>query len=404
MRPLRVAILSLHGCPLMAPGSGEVGGMQAYIWSLSGELASQGVAVDIFSHWHDAEEPELVRVSDQVRVIHLPGAGKGDLDKERLAEHLADYVRLTLRYAGREEVQYDLLHSHYWLSGWVGERVRRAWHVPHVVNFHTLGEIKNRAWQGQRESRRRIATERRLVADADAIIATSAQERIEMMRLYDAEPERVAVIPCGVDLATFRPQDRLEARSLLGLPSDGSFVLYAGRIEPFKGLDLLIQASAMLEDRADLTVLIAGGHPIDPEVRRLQEMAGSLGLEQAIRFLGTIPHDRMPLYYSAADVCVVPSYHETFGLAALEAMACGTPVVATNVGGLQSLIRDGETGYLVAWHCPDPFADRLELLLRNASLREAMGRAARAWAEKFSWSSVAAQVLNVYRQLLPAQP
>jgi D-inositol-3-phosphate glycosyltransferase len=207
-----------------------------------------------------------------------------------------------------------------------------------------------------------------------------------------------------VDLEAFQPLNKPMARQVVGLRQRAPLIFYAGRIEPFKGLDLLVQAAAMLDERDDLTVLIAGGDYKDPEVRRLFEMAGSLGLEKAIRFLGTIPHEQIPLYYAAADICVVPSYHESFGLAALEAMACATPVVATNVGGLQSLVVDGETGYLVGSHCPAPFSDSLDVLLLNRPLRDAMGKAARARAEEFSWFSVAAQMHTLYRETISSTP
>jgi D-inositol-3-phosphate glycosyltransferase len=322
------------------------------------------------------------------------------VSKSMLERYRGEFSRQLAAFVAREQAVYDLVHSHYWVSGWIGDALRRAWQVPHVVQFHTLGAIKDFAWSGQRESRRRIAIEGRLIARADAIIASSYEEREAMVQRYGAAREKVTVIPAGVDLDLFHPYDRQLARSRLGLPLQARIAFYAGRIEPFKGLDLLLEAVAALEDREDVLLLIAGGSGEDAEVRRLKLLGEQLGLNGEVRFLGTVPHDDLAWYYSAANVCAFPSYHETFGLAALEAMACGTPVVATSAGGLRALIRDGETGYLVSWHCPDPFAERLNVLLRHERLQEAMGRAARARAEEFPWSAVARQVVSLYRRFV----
>jgi D-inositol-3-phosphate glycosyltransferase len=409
-RRLRVAILSVHTSPLAALGQRETGGMNVYTRELARELGQRGVAIDIFTRRSSTAEPRVSEPFTDVRVIQIDCGPEGYLEKEQIFPHLREFAAGVEAFAipslelpaGKP---YDVIHSHYWLSGWVGMELARRWNIPHVTMFHTLGEVKNRARQSERESEARIATERAIIRTASRIVAASDHERNLLVRLYNAEPEKIVIEPLGVDLDVFMPIDKKEARRRLELPP-GPIILFVGRIEPLKGLDLLIEAVGQLDE--PFTLLVIGG---DDRASRLltsiRAQASELGISRDVRFLGPVQHDQLPLYYSAADVCVVPSYYESFGLVAVEAMACGTPVIASRVGGLSSTVRDGVTGYLIPWRCPEPFTERLETLLANNELRGNLGEAARRAANQFGWGRVATALLDLYESLLrpdgPAQ-
>lgn len=397
----RIALLSVHGSPLLPPGGRESGGMNVYVGELAKALGQAGLLVDVFTRWHHPRDPQVVELGEGVRVIHLEAGGRRPRRKEALYPYLPEFLCQLERYQEEHGLQYDVVHSHYWLSGWVGSFLRRRWRVPHVAMFHTLGEVKNRAHRGEREAEQRIKTERQVVAVADRIVAGSAEEKRQLVRLYGAQPHKVEVIPCGVDLDLFRPMDKVTARDILGF-TEPKIVLFVGRIEPLKGVDILLNALPQLREDGEVRVVVAGGDSQSgKEMMRLRTLAMELGIEPNVTFLGSVPHTRLPYYYNAADVCVIPSYYESFGMVAVEAMACGTPVVAARVGGLQSTVRDGETGFLIPWHCPEPFAERLELLLGNEALQQNFGLAARTTAENFSWSLVAQQVMGLYESLAP---
>ena len=304
-----------------------------------------------------------------------------------------------MAFQRREGRSYDLVHSHYWLSGWVGQALKTAWQVPHVIMFHTLGEVKNRHHLEEREPEYRIDRERLIAHGADRVICASQGEKEMLQVLYDVPGQNVSVVPCGVDTERFRPLDRSHVRRRLGIPSNERVVLFVGRIEPLKGIDVLLRAVSHLD--GELRVLVIGGDGKDLARKgELSALAVRLNIADKVAFLDAVPHSNLPLYYNAADVCVVPSYYESFGLVAVEAMACGVPVIASRVGGLKETVRDGQTGYLVPWLCPEPFAERLELLLNNEPLRRSLGREARAAAERFRWSEVAARVEDVYHGLV----
>ncbi|KKL52569.1 hypothetical protein LCGC14_2284170, partial [marine sediment metagenome] len=287
----------------------------------------------------------------------------------------------------------------YWLSGWVGQALKARWNVPHVIMFHTLGEVKNRAHISQREPDYRIAGERLVAQGADRIICASEGERRALTEHYGVPPARAVQVPCGVDTDHFRPRSRVRARRRLCLPQDEPLVLYVGRIEPLKGIDILLRAAAETEGR--FCLLVVGGDSRDARRKaELRRLAAEMGIAERVFFQDAVSHERLPLYYNAADICVVPSYYESFGLVAVEAMACGVPVVASRVGGLLETVRHGETGYLVSQRCPEPFAERLELLLDNELLRRSLGRMARSAVERFRWAEVASQVEDVYHELV----
>ena len=390
----RVALLAYHACPLAPPGQGKAGGMNVHVRELAAAMAGRGVPVDIFTRNHEGQTEDASAIADSVNVIHLP-AGPPDAPLERQFEHLSDFVAGMLEYRERQGAEYRAVHSHYWLSGLAGREMASACDAPHIVTFHTLARIKTQSRPGEQEPPVREASEAEIIAGADCVIAFSAHERDAMVRLYEGDGSRMRLVPCGVDLARFQPLGRSEARNELGL-NGHKVLLFVGRIEALKGLDLLIRTAAQL-DSDDVQVLVVGSDADGSgEIDRLKQMADDLDVGGSIDFVGRVPQERLAWYYSAADVCVVPSYYESFGLMALESLACGTPVVASRVGGLPTIVQHGRTGYLKSWRCPEAFANSVEMILVNNSLQDSMGRAARRWAESMSWDQVAAQLLAIY--------
>ena len=395
----RLAILSFHGCPVARLGEKDTGGMNVYVLQLTREFARKGIEVDVFTRYHDPDDPKIVELEDGARVIHLK-AGSYEAAKEDLFDYIPEFLSELYSFQKTEGTTYDLVHSHYWLSGRVGMTLSRTWNVPHVATFHTLAQTKLRARVGEREPARRSKVESLVMRDADAIIVSTEEEKQDAVRLYDAHPQKIKVIPAGVNLDTFKPVNQSIARQRVGI-HEKQVILYVGRVEPLKGIDVLLEAAALLDRSDDIRVLIVGGSPgNDAELGRLKALTTELGIESMVTFTGAIKQNKLPDYYSAADVFVLPSHSESFGLAALEAMACGAPVVVSRVGGLKTFIDNGETGYLVPWRCPEPFVQRLEMLLANPLLREAIGRAARAKALQMGWGHAADRMLGFYSSLL----
>ena len=399
-RPIdRIAIVSVHGCPAAKPGSGDAGGMNVYIRKVAQELSDRGISVDVFSRSHDPAEPRIVRMAERARVVHVDAGDPSD-DKVELPRTLPAFVCAVLDYTRGQGLSYDLVHSHYWLSGRAATLLARQWKAPHVTTFHTLAEIKKRARAGEKEPEERSLGEAKVIRSADSIVAFSRHERDAMVRFYGALPGKIEIIPCGVDVELFRPVARDEARQKLGL-GDGGVVLFVGRLEPLKGVDILLKAVAQLERAEDTTTIIVGGDLAeDAEMERLKSLSRELGIAERVSFLGRLAQPELPLYYSAADVSVLPSYYESFGLVALESMACGTPVIASRVGGLPTIVKDGLNGYLIPWRCPEPFADGLDVLLSNAAIRKAMSEASRRTAKSMGWPAVVDSLIHAYRGLL----
>ena len=395
----RVAFISFHACPLASPGEGKTGGMNVYARQLALALGNTGVHVDIFTRGHTEAESKITEIASGVRVIHLPG-GPAETAVDGLFPHLPEFSQALLEFQRETGLTYQAVHSHYWLSGWVGQQMAIEWRVPHILTFHTLSLIKMQSRAGESEPATRQQVEQELMASADYIVAFSPHERDAMVRLYQADATRIGLIPCGVDLSLFRPLDQQEVREKLGLNGE-KVLLYVGRIEPLKGLELLLHTAAQLQTFEQIRVLVVGGGAgRDQEIDRLREMAKSLNVDEVFDFIGRVDQQDLPLYYNAADVCVVPSFYESFGLAALESMACGTPVVATRAGGLSTIIQHGRTGYLKAWRCPEAFASSLEMIISSRNLQHSMGLAARRRAEGLSWDNVAGQIAGVYDSLI----
>jgi D-inositol-3-phosphate glycosyltransferase len=375
--------------------------MNVYLLGLAKELGRRGIKVDVFTRVHDPKDPQIVPLGENSRVIHIL-AGPVDEDKEQLHQFLPDFVQGLLSFTEQHDICYDLLHAHYWYSATAGLALKARCQVPLVTCFHTLAEVKLKYRPGQQESPLRLQAERDAVAQADAIFAFTEEEKGHLVDLYGASSDLVHVVPGGVDMTLFRPLGKREARAKLGIPAGRRVVSYVGRMEPFKGVELLLQSVAALRDRSNLEVLfLGGGSPEeDPaEMASLKRMATEMGIGDVCRFLGSIPQEQLPVYYSASDLCAVPSFYESWGFVAIEAMACGTPVVAMRVGGLAVTVLDGVTGLLVSERQPELWARSIEGLLEDEERRQALGQAGQRWAQRFAWPPVADQVLNVYHSL-----
>ncbi len=399
---MRIAMLCYHSSPMARLGEREAGGMSVYVRNLAQALGRQGATVDIFTRRHNAGDPPVAAMGEGVRLVHVD-AGPPSSVAGPLLPYLPEFVVGAHAFAMAEGTSYDVAHSHYWLSGLAGLELAPAWGARLAATFHTLAEVKLLADPGAEEPPERSPAERRIVAAADAIVVSDRHERDLLAQHYAAPRSRVTVLPGGVDVDTFRPLDRDEARERLGLAGK-RVLLCVGRFDPLKRYDLAVSAAALLRERHDVEVVLVGGDlNNDPEAERLSALAQTLGMDGRVRFAGTVPHDGLPTYYSAADVLLAPSWYESFGLVALEAMACGTPVVAARTGGLASLVRDGETGYLVPLHTPELYADRVEVLLANDGLRDAMGRAGRSRAEEMGWDAIGRRFAEFYCGLLTAE-
>ncbi|MBI2954765.1 MAG: glycosyltransferase [Chloroflexi bacterium] len=378
--------------------------MNVYVREVSRQLGKNGMTVDVFTRWSDPTIPQIVQFDDHARVIHLKAGPVKPVHKSQIFQHLPEFICNLRRFKEDEDLRYRLLHSHYWLSGWVAGLLRQRWSVPHVAMFHTLGGMKNRARPEEKESVQRVDIERKIIASADALVASSHDEKAGMISLYGANPRKIKVIPCGVDLTLFRPMERRQAKQSLGL--DGKrILLFVGRIEPLKGLDLLFETLASLRSTfGDLRLLVLGEEArLDGELHRLKRYARQLQVEGSVTFTGIVDRERLPVYYNAADICVVPSHYESFSLVAAEALACGTPVVASQVGGLQSLIVDHENGLLVPSHSPQAFSATIRVLLQDDELRGHLSRTARRSVQEIGWSAIAKEVLVVYDELADAR-
>jgi len=396
----RIAVLSMHTSPLAPLGGAATGGMNVYVHEVSERVAARGRSVDVFTRRDNASAPTITHFASGARLIQVAAGPAEPVPKTELIQFTDEFAAGVEAFRASESIEYDLVHSHYWLSAVAGERLVADWDVPHLAMFHTLGEVKLRARASEHEPPERIAAERRLVHSLDCVVAATAYEQRLLRQVYRVPNAQVEVIPLGVDPDRFHPGSRADARARFNIPITDDVVLAVGRIEPLKGLDILIRAAAEVTNRSRLRLLIVGGdEEARPEFDRLAAIAEEVGVRESVTFVGAVPHEELPDYYRAADVVVMPSFAESFGLVAVEAMACGVPVVVSRVGGLASTVADGRTGYLVPWRCPEPFAEKIELLLRNDPLRDALGAAGVERMRDFSWESVADRLVALYERL-----
>jgi D-inositol-3-phosphate glycosyltransferase len=395
----RLAVLSLHTSPLAQPGRGDSGGMNVYVRELVSALAQAGVQADVFTRRVEADVPEVVDVEPGFRVVHVD-AGPIDLAKEQLPDVVDEFADRVAEHLG-DLGDVDALHANYWLSGVAGHRLKHELDLPLVSTFHTLARVK--AETGDREPERRVRAEAEVIGCSDAILASCVAEADQLQRLYGADPSRIEIVAPGVDHAFFSAGPRDGARAALDHLDlgTGPVLLFVGRIQPLKGLDVAVRALAALR-RPDARLVVVGGasgRAGEQEVERIAKLAAEVGVTEQLRLVDPVPHHLLSSYYRAADVVLVPSRSESFGLVALEAAACGTPVVAAAVGGLRTLVDHGRTGFLVDGRDPAVFAAYADQVLDSPALAAEMSAEAAARARRYTWSTAAGRLRRIYGDL-----
>jgi D-inositol-3-phosphate glycosyltransferase len=415
---LSVAMISYHTCPLAILGGKDTGGMNVYVRELTRHLGQLGVHVDVFTRSQDEHVPHVLHnLGYGNRVVHVPAGPEYPLPKKQLAEYIPQFAAGIAAFAAEKGIHYDLIHSHYWTSGAAALELKSAWQVPVVQMFHTLGLMKNRIALSpeEMEGEYRVNGEIDVMRAVDRIIAATPAEQSQLEFLYQAPSRKITVIPPGVDTSQFYPIPPDEAKSAVDIPAHDRIILFVGRIERLKGIDTLIRSIGILRERGILAeyphdLAIIGGDPnadasmLNAEMARLQALCHELNLNDLVIFLGKRGQDTLPYYYSAAEVLVMPSHYESFGMVALEAMACGTPVVASQVGGLAFLIQDGVTGFVVPDSNPTLLADRLEQIIRDPQLRQRLGQQAAGYARQYAWEKISQRMLQVYQEELTQSP
>ncbi|HLY24707.1 MAG TPA: glycosyltransferase [Aggregatilineales bacterium] len=408
----RIAMLSVHTCPLAVLGGKKTGGMNVYVRELSRELGRRGIKVDVYTR---SQNPCIPHVNDTLgenaRVIHIPCGPEIPLDPDEIYPHLPEFVRNVKTFASTEDIHYDLIYSHYWLSGLVAHELRADWAVPVAQMFHTLGMMKDRIVNEatERPVTLRAFNEADIMSWVDRIIAATPAERAQMLWLYRANRRTIEVVPPGVDTNRFRPIPSVAAKRELGLPVDQRMLLFVGRIEPLKAVDTIFQAMAILKQDAphlldNLCISIIGGDPDtndEPEMVRLKELRDSLGLGDLVMFLGAKDQDTLNYYYAASEALIMPSDYESFGMVALEAMASGTPVIASETGGLAFLVRDNVTGFLVPVRDPQMLSEKIRLILEKPEERNRLGHDAHLIAQEYAWTHIADRLLAVFATIIP---
>jgi D-inositol-3-phosphate glycosyltransferase len=395
----RVAIFSMHTSPLAQPGAGDGGGMNVYVRALASALARSGVECDVYTRAEHPEQRAVVQVEAGFNVVHVAAGRRAQVPKHELPALVEPFIdEAAALVQSREPV--DVLHGNYWLSGQVAHRLKHVLDRPMVATFHTLARVKADAGVDD-DADERARVEHDVIACADLMLASTDDERAQLASLYDADPSRIEIVPPGVDHSVFTPGDRFAARARLGIDAK-RVLLFVGRIQRLKGVDLAIRCLDSLDDPSAMLLVVGGpsGPDGEDELRRAHALVDERGLGDRVRFVRPQPHAGLADYYRAADVCLVPSRTESFGLVALEAAACGTPVVAAAVGGLQSLVDDGHTGFLVEGRNPSDFAVPVSLLLDDADFAAQMGISAAARSRRYSWSITAARLRRLYGDLI----
>lgn len=404
----RLAAISVHTSPMAQPGTGDAGGMNVYVAQTALRLATRGIEVEIFTRATSSDHPPAQEMAPGVLVRYVVAGPFEGLDKDELPGQLCSFAAGVMRAEARQEPgYYDLLHSHYWLSGQVGYLAKDRWGVPLVHSAHTLAKVKNAAMADSDtpEPRGRLIGEEQVVAEADRLIANTDAEARQLIELYGADPDRIDVVPPGVDTEVFRPGSKAGARAALGVASDELVLAFAGRIQPLKAPDVLLRSAAVLRARYPgrrFRVLIVGGASGTGRIapHRLAELAAELGLVDVVDFLPPMPPAELCRVFRAADLVAVPSYNESFGLVALEAQASGTPVVAAAVGGLRVAVADGVSGLLVPGHEPERWADSLASVLLDPARLAALAAGAPRQAARFSWDRTVDGLLESYQRAL----
>jgi D-inositol-3-phosphate glycosyltransferase len=405
-------MISYHTCPLATLGGKDTGGMNVYVRELTRQLGIMGIHVDVFTRSQDDHVPHVLHeLGYGNRVVHVPAGPEHPVPKDELANYIPEFVQGIKAFACEKGITYDIIHSHYWLSGIAAASLSDFWGgTPIVHMYHTLGEMKNRIArsEAEREGEYRINGEKQVLRRADRIVVATIAELTQLRFLYKANQSKLVVIPPGVDVSHFYPIPSDEAKMYVGLKPEDRMVLFVGRIEPLKGVDTLIQAMScvQLNQERPVHLAIIGGDPaaspqeMSEEMARLQKLCDDLAVGQTVVFLGKRDQDKLPYYYSAAELLVMPSHYESFGMVALEAMACGTPVVASEVGGLAYLVRDGETGFTIPDQEPEALCEKISWLLNDRQLHQTMSQHAVTYAQDYAWEKVAKQIVELYYSLI----
>jgi D-inositol-3-phosphate glycosyltransferase len=397
-------MISAHSCPVGQLGAKDTGGMSVYIRELSRELGKLGHKVDLFTRVHDPHDPLIENLTRNVRLVHFKVGGDEAINKLDLYHLLPDFTSSLDIFRKRRRLKYDLIFSHYWLSGIVGQEIGQLWHVPNILMFHTLGAVKNSLGVGYEEPELRIKTEAELSRSCQRVITATKHEKAALVSGYGVPADKVIVIPCGVNLKMFRPVDRISAREKAGLDCE-KIVLFAGRIEPLKGIDRLFRAFANIPNKNMTRLIVIGGDSeSETELTQLKQLSHKLGISDSVSFLGTVKHELMPYYFNAADVCVVSSHYESFGLVALEALACGTPVVATDVGDLRNIIQPGLSGYVVSNHSVNCLSEMIAEVLAWPDRNLQRSKKIRSSISGFSWANTASQIEEEFNRVLTEHP
>jgi D-inositol-3-phosphate glycosyltransferase len=405
-------MLSVHTCPLATLGGKKTGGMNVYVRELAREFGRRGIEVDVFTRSQESCRPHLNEtLGYNARVIHIPTGPEVALDPDEVFQYIPEFVSNTIAFAQHEGLAYDVIYSHYWLSGVAAHALREAWDAPVVQMFHTLGRMKDRIAYKPEKYTERDLYEADIMSWADRLIAATPAERAQMLWLYNARRHRIEIVPPGVDLRRFTPRSLEEAKARLGIAPDQKMLLFVGRIEPLKAVDTILEALAILKNEnpalvEELVLSIVGGDPNDStnaEMERLKQMRIDLDLDCLVNFLGAKDQTALQDYYSASEALIMPSDYESFGMVALEAMACGTPVIASEVGGLAFLVRDGYNGSHVPVREPRALADKISKLLLHPEARATMSHNAILTAHEHSWACIADRLLEIFGQLVPTQ-
>ena len=396
----RVAYLSLHSCPLVQPGSGDSGGMNVYIRELSRAMAEHGVEVDVFTRRTDDTTSEVIEVMPGFRVIHVEAGPPRPIPIRDLPRLVGEFSEATLRRIDEQGQSFDLIHSHYWLSGWAGVLLKEKLGVPLANSFHTLGRVKDltRHPDDGPEGAIRTLTEEEVIARSDCVVASTPYEFEDLLEHYAADPARLCTSPPGIDHSVFRPGDKAEAKRRCGI-GDSPTILFAGRIQPLKGVDTAIAALNRVTTATPAQLIIIGGPSGsggNAEINRLYQLTSELQLEDRVHFVPPLRRDQLVTFYQAADVVIMPSRSETFGLVAAEAQSCGAPVIAADVGGLPYIIEHETSGLLISGHDPADYAAAIERVLNDPGLARRLGAGAVEHSQRFSWDATVARFLELY--------
>jgi D-inositol-3-phosphate glycosyltransferase len=411
---MNVAIISYHTCPLATLGGKDTGGMNVYVRDLTKYLGLYGVHVDVFTRSQDEHVPHVLHnLGCGNRVVHIPAGPENPRPKSELRDYISEFTDNIIKFADNKQIKYDLIFSHYWLSGLAALKLKEKWRIPVVHMYHTLALLKNQNAHFRKDvdGAYRIEGEKQVLSEIDRLIVATPDEKEKLIALYSANADMMEIIPPGVDLTRFYPIPIEEAKEFIGIPKEERMILFVGRIEPLKGVDTLIKAIAQLQQADVLSkcphyLYVIGGDPdadvneMNTEMQRLQKLRIDLGVKDLVIFLGKKDQDVLQYYYSSAEMLVMPSNYESFGMVALESMACGTPVIATQVGGLQHLVQDKETGFIIPNDNPDALEEKITQLLCKEGMKQELGENSILYAKSFSWDVITKKVIETFDETI----